>query len=81
MFLMASYMESMPDLQIFVQNICNYIFTVIFVIELITKLIAFGGSYFKNTQNRFDFFVVCASLFDIMINLVGKKASWLSIAS
>jgi len=44
------------------------LFTVIFVIELITKLIAFGGSYFKNAQNKFDFCVVCAALFDILIN-------------
>ena len=80
MCLMASYSESMSELQVFIQNICNYIFTFIFVIELVVKIIAFGGSYFKNGQNRFDFFVVCASVIDILINLIGTKASWLSFA-
>ena len=80
MCLMASYSESMSNLQIFVQNIFNYVFTAIFVIELILKIIAFGNSYFKNTQNRFDFFVVCASVFDVLINLVGTKSSWLTFA-
>ena len=78
---MASYQESMSVFQIFIQNIFNYIFTFIFVVELIIKLIAFGGSYFKNLQNRFDFFVVCASVFDILINVIGLKASWLTLAA
>ena len=44
------------------------IFTVIFVIEMVLKLIAFGGSYFNYSWNNFDFFVVCAAIFDIILN-------------
>jgi len=42
----------------------NYIFTVVFLVEAICKLIAFGKTYFNNSWNKFDFFVVCASIFD-----------------
>jgi hypothetical protein len=31
------------------------------------KIIAFGSTYFNNSWNKFDFFVVCASIFDILL--------------
>lgn len=46
----------------------NYFFTTVFAIECILKLMAFGGSYFHNSWNNFDFFVVCASGMDILMN-------------
>lgn len=45
----------------------NYIFTIIFIFEAMFKLFAFGKSYFKNSWNKFDFFVVISSIFDILI--------------
>jgi len=48
----------------------NYIFTVVFLVEAICKLIAFGKTYFNNSWNKFDFFVVCASIFDILLKLL-----------
>jgi hypothetical protein len=53
----------------------NYIFTVIFAIEAIFKLIAFGNTYFKNSWNKFDFFVVCASFFDILLKMLDDLAA------
>lgn len=50
----------------------NYIFTFIFLVEAILKLFAFGKSYFKNAWNQFDFFVVIASLFDILLKALEK---------
>ena len=44
------------------------IFTVIFIIEMVLKLVAFGGTYFNYGWNKFDFFVVCAAIFDIILN-------------
>jgi len=52
---------------IFIDDI-GIIFTVIFIIEMILKLIAFGSSYFNYGWNKFDFFVVCAAIFDIILN-------------
>lgn len=46
----------------------NYVFTAIFAVEAVLKLIAFGFSYFKTSWNVFDFCVVCASMFDIVMN-------------
>jgi len=45
----------------------NIVFTMVFGIEAILKLIAYGRSYFKNSWNRFDFFVVLASIFDLVL--------------
>lgn len=52
----------------------NYIFTVIFILEAALKLIAYGDTYFNNSWNQFDFFVVVASVFDIFMDVVGSKA-------
>lgn len=45
----------------------NYIFTFIFLIEAIFKLIAYGRSYFYNAWNKFDCFVVSSAVFDIIL--------------
>ena len=36
----------------------NYVFTAIFFLEAVLKLIGYGGSYFNNAWNKFDFTVV-----------------------
>ena len=48
----------------------NYVFSAIFLIEAILKLIAFGNTYFNNSWNKFDFFVVIASLFDLALEIL-----------
>ena len=47
----------------------NYIFTAIFVMEAILKLIAYGFSYFQTMWNKFDFFIVITSIIDILMSL------------
>ena len=42
-------------------------FTIIFIIEAVLKLIAYGKSYFENSWNKFDFFVVSSSILDIVM--------------
>ena len=57
-----------PSMLKFLQ-VTNYIFTAIFVIEAILKLIVYGWAYFKLAWNKFDFFVVVSSLIDLGIEL------------
>jgi len=52
----------------------NIIFSLIFMFEAIFKLIAFGKTYFNNSWNKFDFFVVCASIFDILLKFMEDLA-------
>ena len=47
-------------------EIANYVFTCIFIIEASLKIFVFRWSYFKTNWNRFDFFVVIASILDIL---------------
>jgi hypothetical protein len=40
------------------------------LIEAILKGIAFGTTYFNNAWNKFDFFVVSASIFDFLLEIL-----------
>ena len=57
----------------------NYIFTGIFIVECIIKLLSYGPvGYFHSGWNRFDFFVVVASIADLVIqNIDGIDAKFL----
>lgn len=55
-------------------DITNILFTIIFAFESTFKLIAFGWSYFQNSWNNFDFFVVISSLFDLCLNVIGGNS-------
>ena len=46
-------------------RISNYIFTAIFFIECVLKLLVYRWAYFKTGWNKFDFFVVSASIIDL----------------
>ena len=43
-------------------------FSGIFLIEAIVKLIAYGGRYFRDYWNVFDFLIVVGSLIFILLN-------------
>ncbi len=60
-------------------DIINLIFTGIFIFEAIFKLIAMGLiRYFQNSWNRFDFFVVVASIIDVIVTKVeGQNSQFL----
>ena len=63
----------------YILKVANWIFTGIFVLECMLKLTAYGLSgYFYYGWNKFDFFVVVASLLDIVIaNIDGIDAAFL----
>mmetsp|Transcript_25092 Transcript_25092/g.33647 ORF Transcript_25092/g.33647 Transcript_25092/m.33647 type:complete len:83 (+) Transcript_25092:380-628(+) len=50
-------------------DLLNYVFTTIFIIEACLKIFVFGFAYFKTSWNKFDFFVVIASIFDIILSV------------
>jgi len=56
----------------------NLLFTFIFTVEMVIKVIAFGliigsDAYLKNGWNRIDFFLVVMSIVDIIITLVAEN--------
>lgn len=51
----------------------NYIFTTIFLLEAMVKLYVYRLPYFKDSWNKFDFFVVASSLIDIGLEIVIPK--------
>ncbi|XP_035038606.2 voltage-dependent T-type calcium channel subunit alpha-1I isoform X1 [Hippoglossus stenolepis] len=55
---------------------CNYVFTVVFVIETILKLIAFGlRRFFKERWNQLDLAIVLLSLMGIALEEIDLSAS------
>ena len=58
----------------------NYIFSSIFLIECILKLIAFQFTYFQSSWNVFDFIVVIGSIVDILLsNLDANQLTFLRV--
>ncbi|CAB1457734.1 unnamed protein product [Pleuronectes platessa] len=55
---------------------CNYVFTVVFVIETILKLVAFGlRRFFKERWNQLDLAIVLLSLMGIALEEIDLSAS------
>jgi hypothetical protein len=54
----------------FALSIINYVFTTIFIFEMVLKLVAYGPKmYFKSHWNKFDSFVVISSMLEILMNI------------
>ena len=52
----------------------NLVFTIVFITECALKLFGYGFSgYFYSGWNRFDFFVVCTSIIDIILDVMGSN--------
>ena len=77
-FMALNYEGSSPGYDLFLL-IVNYIFTGIFILECILKIIGYGfRAYFHSSWNKFDFFVVIASLIDLAVgNVDGFDATFL----
>eukprot|EP00347_Sterkiella_histriomuscorum_P003601 403363663 len=52
----------------------NVVFSLIFLIEAILKIIAYGFSYFENSWNKFDFIIVLTSLIDLALSLLSTNS-------
>ncbi|KAG2787764.1 Sodium channel protein [Phytophthora cactorum] len=68
-FLMAAQFFGESTMQAYVINIVNEIFAVIFTLEAVIKLTAFGWEYFEDQWNQFDFFVVLGTLLSVIVEL------------
>lgn len=56
-----------PETSTSIMERVNYIFTGIFVFELIIKLLAFGKRYFKDPWNVFDLVIVVFTIVGIIL--------------
>jgi hypothetical protein len=74
MFQMAFTYEGSPQSVLEFLRISNYVFTAVFFCEAVLKLLAYDWSYFDTAWNKFDFFVVFASLFDLGLEFVDAEA-------
>jgi len=80
MLTMAMYYENASETYLQVLEIINYVFTGIFTIEVILKLIGFGSSFWYEPWNIFDFIVVLSSYTDIIFsNIAGQSLRILRI--
>ncbi|XP_065679404.1 voltage-dependent P/Q-type calcium channel subunit alpha-1A isoform X2 [Hydra vulgaris] len=76
-------LEDMTDQEATINNILSYVdyvFTAIFTLEAVLKLINYGcvlhhGSYFRGVWNCVDMFVVTCSITSIILNMKIKNAS------
>ena len=67
------YETSPADYDYYIKQI-NLGFTSVFMAECALKLFGYGFfGYFYSGWNRFDFFVVCASLIDLALDLSGNS--------
>lgn len=61
-------------------NIINLIFTVVFMIEAVLKIVAFGlWGYFSKKWNVFDFIVVITSIAEIIVGWVLGYPTFLNV--
>lgn len=70
---MAVIYETASDTFNLALDYTNFVFTAVFIIEATLKLFTYRLAYFKVTWNKFDFFVVSASIFDIVISRVSTS--------
>ena len=66
--------ESQSESYTLMLEASNVVFTLVFIIECILKLIAYGKTYFQTGWNQFDFFVVSASIFDFGLGAITKNS-------
>ena len=69
MIIMAISKEDSTIYYINVLETMNYVFTGIFIVECIMKIMTlYPKAYFYFNWNKFDFFVVCASIIDVLVS-------------
>ena len=56
--------------KVLVFQICNSIFTVIFFLEMVIRLLAYGKNYFRDHWYLFDFIIVISSSVLLIVSLV-----------
>lgn len=50
------------------------VFSIIYMMEAVVKITGFGWNFYsKSGWNKFDFFLVCASVMDLVMTIVGSS--------
>jgi len=69
--LMMKY-EGMPNSYADILDTMNVVFTAVFIVEAIVKIIGLSvRGYFSNRWNFFDFFIVITSIIDVVLTFAG----------
>jgi len=80
MLQMACLYEGASEQYIFILECFNRGFSVVFFVECVLKLVAFGKAYFIPAWHKFDFFVVLSSILDLFVELfITNPSSSISI--
>jgi len=74
MLTMGMDVENSHDSYDWFLKVVNICFSVIFFCEACLKLVAYGSTYFQNSWNKFDFFVVVTSVIDIVMMAFENQA-------
>ena len=70
---MATSYEGSSERYDYIVSRLNLVFTAIFILEMVLKLLALGfKGYWFNGWNRFDAFVVLASIVDLLMDALGQ---------
>ena len=81
MIQMGSTYEQQSQEFVNLLEVSNHVFTLIYVVEVVLKIIAFGHSYFSQSWNKLDFVVVIASIVDGLIKILFSRGqTFLTIA-
>lgn len=76
---MAMNFDGMSDSYAEVIDGINLAFTVVFIVEMLLKLIALDFQYFTSSWNNFDFSIVMLSIVDIVLSNIGSSISFLKV--
>ena len=74
MLQMALLYDGCSEEYLFGLDIINYVFTAIFTIEIILKLISYSNEYWYDSWNIFDFIIVACSYVDIIVSNVSANS-------
>ena len=74
--IMALDRYPIPKQEEAIENIANTVFYIIFVVEMLLKMMGLGlKGYFKDGFNLFDCFIICISTLDIILNSVFNNST------
>ncbi|XP_043997145.1 voltage-dependent T-type calcium channel subunit alpha-1H-like [Gambusia affinis] len=62
---MAIEHHNQPELMTMALQMSNYVFTAVFAVEMVLKLMALGSDYFTDWSNNFDCLIVIISLWEL----------------
>jgi hypothetical protein len=79
--ILASNWYGMPPELENIFGYLNHVFTFIFSIEAIIKILGFGLVYFKKFWNLFDFFILICTIFQIVNSMVSFKNDMIMYAT